>query len=94
MAGTLSFRCFKYPRKRVGAAIKRVMITITNSVVSSTQKEPASKGIKGSSAGIARQWMAQAIERVMPIRSNDFHTVAFISEYILDNDDPCASSLQ
>jgi hypothetical protein len=83
MAGTLSFRCFKYPRKRVGAAIKRVMITITDSVFSSTQKEPASKGIKGSSAGIARQCMAQAIDRVMPIRSNDFHAAVFIRLCIL-----------
>jgi hypothetical protein len=66
---------------------------MTDSVVSPVRKELASKGSKGISTGITRQWMAQAIDRVMPRRSKALQVTDFIKKGIMIKQIPFASKL-
>lgn len=48
ITGTLNLRCFKYPRDRVGPAIKRVIVRTADSIVSPpAMNQPAIKGRSG-----------------------------------------------
>ena len=74
--------------------MSRVTVKMTDSVVSPVRKEPASKGSKGISTGIAKQWMAQAIDKVMPMRSNALQVIDFIKMGMMVKEIPFASKLQ